>query len=284
MPFAPEDERNRTLAALTEACQAHPAIQALWLQGSLGRGDADAQSDIDAYVAVDDEAVQAFVADRESFLRRLGRVIVWTDLASPATRCVHALYANGTRLDLFVEPSSKIGEAKRPPFAVVLDKNGAAARLRGGWSAPAADIGRALSVVIRFTRQGAVWPARLLGRGQWSTFAMTELDLVNQQLAQLMAVQIDPANYYQHPLAVGRRLPEARRRTLDALTAQAVDAAARRDAGLALEAHLAVFDAHVREAHAACETLGTPYPLAAEDEAALRVLIEEMWPGMRPEG
>src|SRR5271169_2961365 len=98
-PF--ETARAATLAALTAWAEADPRIEALWLQGSLATGQADAFSDIDAYLAVTDAAFDEVWGEREAVLSRLGGVLVWSPATSPGLTAVHALMTGGARLDLF---------------------------------------------------------------------------------------------------------------------------------------------------------------------------------------
>ena len=270
--------RASTLAALTGLADAEPRILALWLQGSLAAGGDDAFSDIDAYVAIPDDAFDALWAERAALLERLGGALAWADATAPGLKAVHALMVGGARLDLFFEKASAVGEARRPAVKVLLDKAGLAERLQIGWEAPAALIARIIQTVIRFTRQGAAWPLRVLGRGQWSTLAAMELELINRQLAQLMAVRHDPANYYKNPNSISLLLTAAERARLDALTADALAALAARDAAALKAVHLRVGDALVVEGRAACAALGCEYPISEANEAAVRALVERAWP------
>ena len=207
-----------------------PRIEGLWLQGSLARGDADPLSDIDAYLAVEDAALDEVFGRREAILASLRSVIAWSDATAPGLKAVHALLDGGVRLDLFFEAASQVGAQKRPALRLILDKGDLGDRLAEGWEAPAALVGRIIGVIVRMTRQGGTWPLRTLRRGQWSTFAMMELDLINAQVAQLMAVQIDPANFYQNPYSLYRRLRPDQQAILDALSDEALAGLARRDA------------------------------------------------------
>ena len=113
------------------------------------------------------------------------------------------------------------------------------------------------------TRQGATWPLRLLHRGQWSTLAMMEIDLINAQIAQLMAVQIDPGNFYKNAVFA---LSAARRPTqqaeIDRLTHRALFAVTspRRD-GAEGDPSGSLRCPRFARARAACAALGAPYPL-----------------------
>jgi predicted nucleotidyltransferase len=254
-------------------------IRAAWLQGSLARGDHDLYSDVDAYFAIEDGAFDSVWNDRASLLAQLGRPLAWSDATTPGFRAIHALLDGGVRLDLAFERASQIEQQKRPAVLVLFDRGGCASRLRTGWAAPGAAIGQIVVTIIRMTRQGATWPLRLLGRGQWSTLAMMELDLINQQVAQLMAIRREPANFYANPFSLFRALDADQRGEIDRLTQRALAAAGARDASALKDVHLDVYDALVREGRAACAALGAPYPIGEQEDAAIRALLEREWPG-----
>jgi hypothetical protein len=191
---------------------------------------------------------------------------------------VHALLDGGARLDLFFEKASAAPVAPRPIAKALVDKTGLVSRLRLDWQPPAATVARIIQTIIRMTRQGATWPLRVLGRGQWATLAMMELDLINAQLAQLMAVQHDPANFYKNAFSLAPLLTDAERELLVELTADALAALAARDAAALKRVHLRLLDALVAEGRAACHALGVDYPISDAGEAEVRALIERSWP------
>jgi hypothetical protein len=275
-PF--ETARAATLAALTAWAAADPRIEALWLQGSLATGQADPFSDIDAYVAVTDDAFDQIWAERATVLDRLGGVLVWSPATTPGLTAVHALMTGGARLDLFFEKVSAAPGAPRPIAKPLLDKTGLVARLRLDWQAPAPVVARIIQTIIRMTRQGATWPLRVLGRGQWPTLAMMELDLINAQLAQLMAVRHDTANFYKNSFSLAPLLTAEERELLAQLTADALSALVAQDAAALKPVHLRLLDALVARGKDACQALGVEYPISDEDEAEVRALIERSWP------
>ena len=271
--------RDAVLARLVEVATADPRIAGVWLQGSLAAGGHDAYSDIDAYFAVEDAVFDTVYAEREQFLTRLFRPVAWCDATTPGLKAVHALSEDGIKFDLFFEQSSKLALQKRPAVRLLYDRGAIAPRLLTGWEAPVPTIAAILGVIIKMTRQGATWPLRLLHRGQWSTVAMMEIDLINAQIAQLMAVQLDPANFYKTPFSLYRLLDEEQQAELDRLTHRALYAVTHRDATELKEVHLEIYDALVREGRAACLALGAEYPLKEADERDLRALLEREWCG-----
>ena len=275
-PF--ETARAAALAALTEVARADPRIEALWLQGSLATGAADPFSDIDAYLAVADAAFDELWGERAALLDRLGGALAWSPATTPGLTAVHALMTGGARLDLFLEKASTAPDMPRPLAKTLVDKTGLTARLKLNWEAPVPVVGRIVQTIIQMTRQGATWPLRVLGRGQWSTLAMMELDLINAQLAQLMAVRHDPANFYKNVFSAPMLLTAPERELLAELTADALAALAARDAAALKLVHLRVLDALVAEGRAACAALGVDYPVTDEGEREVRALLEQSWP------
>jgi hypothetical protein len=275
-PF--EVAREATLAALATFAGADPRIDALWLQGSLASGNADPFSDVDAYLAIGDAHYDAVWEARETVLERVGEPLVWSNATVPGLAAVHALTPGGVRLDLFFEKASAVGAAPRAAVRVLVDKAGIGEQLRLGWEPSTAVVARVITTTIRMTRQGATWPLRVLGRGQWPTLAKIELDLINVQIAQLMAVSHDAANFYKNPNALAQTLTDDERAQLEALTADALAALAARDVAALKAVQLRIHDALVEAGRAACATLGVDYPIRAASERAVRDLIETSWP------
>ena len=73
-------ERNAAIAAIASAARTHGAV-AFHLSGSLGRGDADAFSDIDAWLTFPDEAIDQVVFAREDLFGAIGRVLLVHEMA-----------------------------------------------------------------------------------------------------------------------------------------------------------------------------------------------------------
>jgi predicted nucleotidyltransferase len=271
--------RQAVLDKLTSVARSDDRVAALWLQGSLARGDADPFSDIDAYLAIDDAAFDALWRDRAAFLEKIGHAYVSADATTPGLTALHALLEGGVKLDLFFEPLSKVVQQKRPSVRVLFDRGGVEAQLSTSYEPPRAVIAHILSIIIKMTRQGTTWPLRLLHRGQWSTLAMMELDLINQQITQLMAVQRDPAHFYMNAFSYHRLLDPAQQAVIAGLTQRALVALSAHDAAALKAVHLDVFDAFACEGQAACASLGATYPVGEAEERDLRALLEREWPG-----
>jgi predicted nucleotidyltransferase len=271
--------REVLLDRLVEMAKSDMRVSACWLQGSLARGDHDAYSDVDAYLAVEDAAFEEVWKERGAILAKIARPLAWSDATTPGLKAVHALLESGLKLDLFFEPASKLEQQRRPAVYVLHDGGDYAPRLLAGWEPPVGTIAHIVSIIIRMTRQGATWPLRLLHRDQWSTLAMMELDLINAQVAQLMAIQNSPGHFYMNAFSYYRLLTPPQQAEIDRLTHRALFAVTHRDGTVLKEVHLEVYDALIREGKAACAALGVPYPLNDTDERDLRALIDKEWFG-----
>ena len=69
-------ESERLLANIVATLDQDERVVAAWLAGSFGRGEGDAWADYDLYVAIEDEAIASFLADRPQLFASLGTVIL----------------------------------------------------------------------------------------------------------------------------------------------------------------------------------------------------------------
>jgi predicted nucleotidyltransferase len=251
-------------------------LLALWLQGSLADGTADDWSDVDAYVAVEDAAFDAVYAERLELVQRLAPLLI--ALEEPAWRSVHCLLAGPVKLDLFFVAGAKVGLSERPAVRVLVDKAGIAAELRTGWTPSREEVGERLERIFRGTFQGAAWPVRLVQRGQWTTLAATELQLVNDSLVTMMAVSVDWRLLFQNRLSVPRRLPAEQRALVESLGERVLQVMAAHDLRAALDTHLAIVEALYREGRRAYHALDMHYPLTEAAEDAIRTFYQKQWP------
>ncbi|HEU0164453.1 MAG TPA: aminoglycoside 6-adenylyltransferase, partial [Thermomicrobiales bacterium] len=107
--------RDALLARIVEVLEADPRVVAAWLSGAHGRGVADAWSDLDLHVAVEDAALAAFLDERDDFYRRFGEpVLVQEEMPSnamPASRFQLVIYAGPVEVDWTIGP---LREETRP--------------------------------------------------------------------------------------------------------------------------------------------------------------------------
>lgn len=113
--------RDALLARIVRLLGADLRVAAAWLTGSIGRGEADGWSDLDLHVAVFDEHLEAFWADRHQLYEQVGRpVLIQRELASNAQPDAHfqlVLFDGPLEVDWNVGP---LGSARLAPSHVLL--------------------------------------------------------------------------------------------------------------------------------------------------------------------
>lgn len=115
-------------ARAREVAEGDPRVRALWLGGSLARGDADAASDLDLLVAVSDEAVDAFARGWREWLAKITPALIAR--AQPfLPGSFYSVTPTGERLDLVVEPVARLASSPFRMRAVVFDRDGLSARI-----------------------------------------------------------------------------------------------------------------------------------------------------------
>lgn len=168
--------QRRVMAGLADRCEVWPLATSLLVGCSLGRGAADALSDIDAALGVDAEpgeagaervgTVEAMVA---AALPKLGPLVdVLRHRTGPADqwiRRIFAQYADGTQLDLAVVAEAEIEMRRRrggaPDFIPLYQAPAPpgcgepGARMRDGGSAPGSEPSAAYAVTGDQVREWA---------------------------------------------------------------------------------------------------------------------------------
>lgn len=273
-----EQRRDDAVRRLTALVHDDERLVALWLQGSLADGTADPLSDIDAYIAVRDGNFDEVYSARLDLVNRVAPLLISTE--DPALHMINCLLDGPVKLDLFFVKESLAPAADRPAARILVDKVGLGPRLKTGWTPPRDRAIRLIDSYFRGTFQGAMWPVRLLLRGQLTTFAMTELMLVNDFLVAFMIAQVDPKHLFKNRFSIPRLLPESKRQEVEALGEAVVAAVAAGDLTAMRDVHLRIFDALLREAHAAYAVLDLPYPMNGDQEQAIREFYLREWPAM----
>jgi hypothetical protein len=263
---------DAVIGRLTDAARSDERVVAAWLQGSRADGSADAFSDIDYYVAIDDEVFNSF--DKLEFIGQAARVLVHADLFGQYG--VVCLLEGPVKLDFIAEKASTAPNMPRPSVKVLVDKAGIT--LKTGWEPSREDVARQVDSTIRSTLQGASWPVRLLRRDQWMTHAFSELTLIHNVIVPLMLVQHDARAFHRNPMTHERLLTDAQRATVDALAGEVLSALAARSPAGSLKAHLRITEAIGSAGREACAAFGLEFPEAAEQEA--RRFYEREWPGL----
>lgn len=266
---------------LVDVAVADERILAVWLGGSLGRGVADAGSDLDVILTVADDAFEEFAAQWRGWLARVTPAVLARELPG-LTGSWHSLTPDCERLDVVTEPAGREPRRGRSHRLLVFDRNGAfaaAANASGPAGAPAGpDPARLAEITEEFLRQQAIFPAAVVARGDWL------LGVVGTEGVHLMLYQLFvEANQPLPAMGVKQwsaKLTPAQRACLQALPPPA----ARRDAVLqAMRAAAAEFRVQAREILGAHQV---PWPDAL-DAAVMAYQARELgwWaPGQQPPG
>ncbi len=131
---APEVHRPPALAVLPVGYQqlfdravdvllADERVRALWVHGSVGRGEADGSSDLDLILAVEDQAFDDLWATWPEWLARITPTVIARPLPW-ITGILYALTPDCLRLDVVVEPISALATSGFGRRALVFDRDG----------------------------------------------------------------------------------------------------------------------------------------------------------------
>jgi hypothetical protein len=252
------------------AARADERIRAMWLSGSLGRGVADAGSDLDVILTVAGGAFDEFASHWRGWLACVTPVVLARELPRlPGS--FYSLTPDCLRLDVVTE---RAGSAPLTPLAsrlLVLDKDGTAAPPDGADEAApdprGPDPARLTAITEEFLRQQAIFPAAVVARGDWL------LGVSGVQAAQLMLYELFvETNQPLPPMGVKQwsaKLSERQRQICRSLPAPAAEPesvlASMRDTAGAFR----------RAARRALADYGVPWPQDLDD-AVLRYQQAEL--------
>src|SRR5207342_1867401 len=97
--------------------------RALWLSGSLGRGDADAMSDLELLVAVTDDGLPAFAESWREWLGDITPTLIARALPF-APGSLYAVTPDRLRIDVVAEATSRVPTSPFRHRVVVFDRDG----------------------------------------------------------------------------------------------------------------------------------------------------------------
>ena len=224
-------------------------VRAVWLSGSLGRGDADAMSDLDLIVAVADEALPDFAAQWPDWLAHITPTLIARSLPF-APGSLYAVTPERLRIDVVAEPASRVGKSPFRHRVVVFDRDGLDAEVPVP-EPVGPSVERVSMLVEEFFRDVGMFPV-VLEREDW-LLGLEAIHLVRSLLYQLFVEMNAPLP----PMGVKQwsaKLTMTQRRVLEALPTGDAD----RESVVA--AHHAVAHAFREHARAACATLGIAWP------------------------
>ncbi len=155
-----ESGYDALLARIVDTVRADDRVRALWLGGSVGRGVADAGSDLDLLVTV---------IDAEAFADPAVWAVVDPVITIPIPGmpgCFAFTSREGLRVDVVLEEVADVAGSPYTSRMRVLDRDGLQPPPQDD-DAPGPDVTRMQALVTEFLRQSAIFPAAVVARGDW---------------------------------------------------------------------------------------------------------------------
>jgi hypothetical protein len=140
---------------------ADPRVRALWLAGSVGRGVADAGSDLDLVATV--TSVDAFT---DPSLWSVVDPVITLPIPGMAG-CFAFTTRQGLRVDVVLETPADVAHTTYVQRVCVFDHDGLTLPSYDGAAEPGPDVERMQAIVTEFLRQTAIFPAAVVARGDW---------------------------------------------------------------------------------------------------------------------
>ncbi len=232
-----------------EVLCADARVLALWLSGSLARGDADAHSDLDLLVAVDDAAHAAFTDGWAKWLAAITPTVLARRI--PGITGLYAVTPEWLRLDVVWEPRAALPTTFFRSRRLVFDRAECAAAIPAPVPRPGPSARAVLDLVEESLRILGLLPT-VVGREDWllGVEGVTTQRLLLFQLFQQANAPLPVTGLKQW----SARLSPRQREVLAALPT----GAANRDA--VISGQLTVARALLAEARPLAERLGAPWP------------------------
>ena len=147
------------LARLEKQIENDSRIIAAWLEGSLGRGNADRYSDIDLHLLLTDSDLDSFRAGADQWLAAIHPLVLFNTMFDG--KMINVLTVDGLRIDIWLQTAEHL--TVDPARVRVLHDLGR--RLRFEPAQQAAETGGLLQRIHEFWRCIALLPA-VIGRGE----------------------------------------------------------------------------------------------------------------------
>lgn len=160
--------RDELIAKSQAVLERDPRVRAMWLAGSLGRGDADAYSDVDLLVAVAEEALPSVLAEAEQILRRVASLVLFRQVV-PGAPVFSTITDEWLRLDLVIVKPADVAHRARTSVRALFDRDGLSASLREGADPfrPSGSGSRIVALAEEFLRVLGLL-VTIAGREEWS--------------------------------------------------------------------------------------------------------------------
>ena len=157
------DQQN-LISRLAGSLRADADLRALFLAGSLGRGDSDQFSDVDLVAVVEPEAQERFAARWRVLLDEITPVVFWWAPRGIKT-LVSAITEDWLRCDLFMVPPGSLGGRAKSTLAPLIDQDDLYATLPDDLPAGAPNPKKVQGLIEEFIRILGLLPV-VMGRGE----------------------------------------------------------------------------------------------------------------------
>ncbi|MGA8247453.1 MAG: nucleotidyltransferase domain-containing protein [Nocardioides sp.] len=241
------------LAVVVRTVEDDDRVRALWLGGSVGRGVADAGSDLDLVLTV--REVAPFTDAR--IWDPLDPVITTPIPGMPG--CFAFTTRAGLRVDIVLETLDDLTSSTYTRRVRVLDRDGLEPPARVE-DTRGPDVGRMQAIVTELMRQSAIFPAAVVAREDW-LLGQAAVSSYQRMLYDLLVESNQPLPVMGVKQWSSRLTPE-QREVLRSLPAPSAD----RDPVVA--AMLAVRRAIRSHGRAALESVGGTWPTEVDDAMA----------------
>lgn len=199
------------------ACRADERVVAAFLGGSYAKGTADAYSDLDLYLITTDETYEDFLAERESFIRLLGKPLFLEDFGAPDGLLY--IFSDDTEGELWIGCKSRFDHIHVGPYRILLDEHG----VLGNAVFPRREADRTQQAEV--LRQQIYWFwhelshfITAMGRGQlwWAHGELEAMRLICLNLARLRHNFLDTETGEEPYFKIEQAVPEAQLSSLQA--------------------------------------------------------------------
>jgi hypothetical protein len=248
---------HRILAGARQRFEGDDRVRGMWLGGSLGRGTADAASDLDVLLAVADDAHDGFLAGWRTWLADVTPTVLAEALPF-APGMYYSVTPDFERFDVVVEPVSALPTTFFRSRVTLFDRDGLTARIPPPEPGPGPSADAVRGLISEYFRISAV--ETILVRDDW-LLAREHVHAVASLVYRLFVESNAPLP----PMGVKQwsaKLTPDQRSVLASLPTDAADVSGLRTA------HLAMAAVFVPTAEALALRLGVPWPHDLEAAAA----------------
>ncbi len=157
-------DQQAFIAGLVGRLRGEADLRALFLSGSLGRGDGDRWSDVDLLAVVEPPAQERFAARWRGVVEEVAPVVLWWSPRGIRT-LVSAVTRDWLRCDLFLVGPGGLGGRARSTLAPLIDPEGLHAGLPADLPPGVAKPERVAGLIQEFLRILGLLPV-VIGRGE----------------------------------------------------------------------------------------------------------------------